>query len=144
MERYSINPTSNNINIKNNLEKNNNSENENNLINNIETAENIINQNNSLLNNNTNNINSQEAQSKLFKNRIIINKNRSTSLILSNFNKGNNTAKVSNNQIKFYMQNNGNINSTGNFNYNLEYKTLFRKLPKIKKSLRWKHEIKII
>ena len=132
MERYSINPTSNNINIKNNLEKNNNSENENNLINNIETAENIINQNNSLLNNNTNNINSQEAQSKLFKNRIIINKNRSTSLILSNFNKGNNTAKVSNNQIKFYMQNNGNINSTGNFNYNLEYKTLFRKLNYLK------------
>ena len=132
MERYSTNPTSNNINIKNNLEKNNNSENENNLINNIETAENIINQNNSLLNNNTNNINSQEAQSKLFKNRIIINKNRSTSLILSNLNKGNNTAKISNNKIKFYMQNNGNINSTGNFNYNLEYKTLFRKLNYLK------------
>ena len=137
MERYSTNPTYNNINLKNNLETNNNSElknkeNENFLNNNIETTENIINQNNSLLNNNSNNIYSQEPQSKLFKNRIIINKNRSTSLILSNFNKGNNTAKISNNKIKFYMQNNGNINSTGNFNYNLEYKTLFRKLNYLK------------
>jgi hypothetical protein len=30
------------------------------------------------------------------------------------------------------MQNNGNINSTGNFNYNMEYKTLFRKLNYLK------------
>ena len=137
MERYSTNPTSNNINIKNNLEKNTNTElkykeNENILNNNIETAENMINQNNSLLNNNNNNTDSQEPQSKLFKNRIIINKNRSTSLILSNLNKGNNTAKIPNYQIKFHLQNNGNINSTGNFNYNLEYKTLFRKLNYLK------------
>ena len=113
-ERYSTNPTS--PKVKHNL---------NNINNETEITENNI----SLINNNK--IESMETQSKLFKNRIIINKNKSSSLILSNLAKGNNTAKKEE-QIKFYMKNFGNINSSGNFNYNMEYKTLFRKLNYLK------------
>ena len=67
----------------------------------------------------------------------MINKNKSTSLILSNLTKGggNSTSKKSD-QIKFYMmKNNTNTSQNtngGNFNYNLEYKTLFRKLNYLK------------
>jgi len=113
-ERYSTNPSS--PKVKHNI---------NNFNNETEITENNI----SLINNNK--IESLETQSKLFKNRIIINKNKSSSLILSNLIKGNNTSKKEE-QIKFYMKNFGNINSIGNFNYNLEYKTLFRKLNYLK------------
>ena len=58
--------------------------------------------------------------------------NNETSLILSNHNKGNNSVKTRRDKINFYMKNNGAINSTGIFNYNLEYKTLFRKLNYLK------------
>ena len=92
----------------------------------IET-ENTNNNNMSLLNNNKE---SNDIQSKLFKNRIKINKNKSSSLILSNLTKGNITSKKEIDKIKFYMKNNQNTN--GNFNYNLEYKTLFRKLNYLK------------
>ena len=114
-ERYSTNPSS--PKVKHNLNTN--------LNNDIEITENNI----SLINNNK--IESMETQSKLFKNRIIINKNKSSSLTLSNLAKGYNTTKKEE-QIKFYMKNFGNINSSGNFNYNLEYKTLFRKLNYLK------------
>ena len=92
-----------------------------------ENTNNNINNNISLLNNNKE---SSDVQSKLFKNRIKINKNKSSSLILSNLTKGNITSKKEIDKIKFYMKNNQNTN--GNFNYNLEYKTLFRKLNYLK------------
>ena len=156
MERYSTNPTYNNVNtnmntninlnntfeksyVKTNIEKNetNNKETDNdiNINNNIEnnekTENNIVNKNNSIINN-INNTDTMEKQSKLFKNRILINKNKSSGLFLSNLNKGNYSVKTGKAQIKFYMKNNGNINSSGHFNYNLEYKTLFRKLNYLK------------
>ena len=142
-EKYGTNPTNNNTNINNISNINNNEKtninNENDLTNkeNIEKNETILNQNNSLINSsnintNANNIDTIEGQSKLFKNRIIINKNKSSSLILSNHNKGNNSVKTRRDKINFYMKNNGAINSTGIFNYNLEYKTLFRKLNYLK------------
>ena len=141
-EKYGTNPTNNNTNINNISNINNeitNINNENDLTNkeNIEKNETILNQNNSLINSsnintNANNIDTIESQSKLFKNRIIINKNKSSSLILSNHNKGNNSVKTRRDKINFYMKNNGAINSTGIFNYNLEYKTLFRKLNYLK------------
>ena len=93
----------------------------------IETENTNINNNMSLLNNNKE---SNDIQSKLFKNRIKINKNKSSNLILSNLTKGNITSKKEIDKIKFYMKNNQNTN--GNFNYNLEYKTLFRKLNYLK------------
>ena len=94
----------------------------------IETENTNNNNNNmSLLNNNKE---SSDVQSKLFKNRIKINKNKSSGLILSNLTKGNITSKKEIDKIKFYMKNNQNTN--GNFNYNLEYKTLFRKLNYLK------------
>jgi hypothetical protein len=93
----------------------------------IETENTNNNNNMSLLNNNKE---SNDIQSKLFKNRIKINKNKSSSLILANITKGNITSKKENDKIKFYMKNNQNTN--GNFNYNLEYKTLFRKLNYLK------------
>ena len=104
-----------------------------NFTNNNENVPNIIeteniNNNISLLNNNK--IEPSDIQSKLFKNRIKINKNKSSSLILSNLTKGNITAKKEIDKIKFYMKNNQNTNA--NFNYNLEYKTLFRKLNYLK------------
>ena len=121
IEKCNTNPA--NINLTNNDE---------NIINNLDTENaNMNNNNNSLINNNN------EIQSKLFKNRIMINKNKSTSLILSNLTKGggNSTSKKSD-QIKFYMmKNNTNTSQNtngGNFNYNLEYKTLFRKLNYLK------------
>ena len=92
-----------------------------------ENTNNNINNNMSLLNNNKE---SNDIQSKLFKNRIKINKNKSSNLILSNLTKGNITSKKEIDKIKFYMKNNQNTN--GNFNYNLEYKTLFRKLNYLK------------
>ena len=92
-----------------------------------ENTNNNINNNMSLLNNNKE---SSDVQSKLFKNRIKINKNKSSNLILSNLTKGNITSKKEIDKIKFYMKNNQNTN--GNFNYNLEYKTLFRKLNYLK------------
>ena len=92
-----------------------------------ENTNNNINNNMSLLNNNKE---SNDIQSKLFKNRIKINKNKSSGLILSNLTKGNITSKKEIDKIKFYMKNNQNTN--GNFNYNLEYKTLFRKLNYLK------------
>jgi hypothetical protein len=114
-----------------NIQKNN----ENNLIKNRERdkeindiTENNTNINNSILNNNVESI---ETQSRLFKNRIIINKNKSSSLILSTFNKGSNSVKRGNQHINFFNKNN-NINASVNFNYNLEYKTLFRKLNYLK------------
>ena len=93
----------------------------------IETENTNNNNNMSLLNNNKE---SSDVQSKLFKNRIKINKNKSSGLILSNLTKGNITSKKEIDKIKFYMKNNQNTN--GNFNYNLEYKTLFRKLNYLK------------
>ena len=93
----------------------------------IETENTNNNNNISLLNNNKE---SSDVQSKLFKNRIKINKNKSSGLILSNLTKGNITSKKEIDKIKFYMKNNQNTN--GNFNYNLEYKTLFRKLNYLK------------
>ena len=115
IEGYNFN--SNKINFTNNNE---------NVPNIIETEN--INNNISLLNNNK--IEPSDIQSKLFKNRIKINKNKSSSLILSNLTKGNITAKKEIDKIKFYMKNNQNTNA--NFNYNLEYKTLFRKLNYLK------------
>ena len=128
IERYSTNPTYNNINLNSNVnntfERSYNKENiEKNEINNKE-GENE--NNNSLINNN--NIELNEKQSRLIKNRIVINKNKSTNLFLSNINRGNNSVKTAKPQINFYMKN----NSNGNFNYNLEYKTLFRKLNYLK------------
>ena len=141
MERYSTNPTLNNnmntnfTNLMENANLNIQKNNENNLIKNRERdkeindiTENNTNINNSILNNNVESI---ETQSKLFKNRIIINKNKSSSLILSTFNKGSNSVKRGNQHINFFNKNN-NINASGNFNYNLEYKTLFRKLNYLK------------
>ena len=137
MERYSTNPTLNNnmntnfTNLMENANLNIQKNNENNLIKNKEIndiTENNTNINNSILNNNVESI---ETQSRLFKNRIIINKNKSSSLILSTFNKGSNSVKRGNQRIKFF-NNNNNINASGNFNYNLEYKTLFRKLNYLK------------
>ena len=128
IDRYSTNPTYNNINLNSNVnntfERSYNKENiEKNEINNKE-GENE--NNNSLINNN--NIELNEKQSRLIKNRIVINKNKSTNLFLSNINRGNNSVKTAKPQINFYMKN----NSNGNFNYNLEYKTLFRKLNYLK------------
>ena len=141
MERYSTNPTLNNnmntnfTNLMENTNLNIQKNNENNLIKNRERdkeindiTENNTNINNSILNNNVESI---ETQSRLFKNRIIINKNKSSSLILSTFNKGSNSVKRGNQHINFFNKNN-NINASGNFNYNLEYKTLFRKLNYLK------------
>ena len=141
MERYSTNPTLNNnmntnfTNLMENANLNIQKSNENNLIKNRERdkeindiTENNTNINNSILNNNVESI---ETQSRLFKNRIIINKNKSSSLILSTFNKGSNSVKRGNQHINFFNKNN-NINASGNFNYNLEYKTLFRKLNYLK------------
>ena len=141
MERYSTNPTLNNnmntnfTNLMENANLNIQKNNENNLIKNRERdkeindiTENNTNINNSILNNNVESI---ETQSRLFKNRIIINKNKSSSLILSTFNKGSNSVKRGNQHINFFNKNN-NINASGNFNYNLEYKTLFRKLNYLK------------
>ena len=141
MERYSTNPTLNNnmntnfTNLMENANLNIQKNNENNLIKNRERdkeindiTENNTNINNSILNNNVESI---ETQSRLFKNRIIINKNKSSSLILSTFNKGSNSVKRGNQHINFFNKNN-NINTSGNFNYNLEYKTLFRKLNYLK------------
>ena len=141
MERYSTNPTLNNnmntnfTNLMENANLNIQRNNENNLIKNRERdkeindiTENNTNINNSILNNNVESI---ETQSRLFKNRIIINKNKSSSLILSTFNKGSNSVKRGNQHINFFNKNN-NINASGNFNYNLEYKTLFRKLNYLK------------
>ena len=118
-------------NNKGNIEINSKLKNkEDNSLNNDENMENNeiwINQNNSLISNN--NTDSNEMQSKLFKNIIIIiNKNKSSSLILSNLNRGNNSVKIGKGPINIYMKNNGNINSTWSFNYNFEYKTLFIKL----------------
>lgn len=89
---------------------------------------------NSEMNNNIGNsvmdsIESQK-QNRLFKNRIIINKNKSSSLIFSNFNK-----KLSNSlnkDKKIFQLKMKNINSNGNYNSNLEYKTLFKKLNYLK------------
>ena len=141
MERYSTNPTLNNnmntnfTNLMENANLNIQKNNENNLIKNRERdkeindiTENNTNINNSILNNNVESI---ETQSRLFKNRIIINKNKSSSLILSTFNKGSNSVKRGNQHINFFNKNN-NINASVNFNYNLEYKTLFRKLNYLK------------
>jgi len=141
MERYSTNPTLNNnmntnfTNLMENTNLNIQKNNENNLIKNRERdkeindiTENNTNINNSILNNNVESI---ETQSRLFKNRIIINKNKSSSLILSTFNKGSNSVKRGNQHINFFNKNN-NINASVNFNYNLEYKTLFRKLNYLK------------
>ena len=141
MERYSTNPTLNNnmntnfTNLMENANLNIQKNNENNLIKIRERdkeindiTENNTNINNSILNNNVESI---ETQSRLFKNRIIINKNKSSSLILSTFNKGSNSVKRGNQHINFFNKNN-NINASGNFNYNLEYKTLFRKLNYLK------------
>ena len=141
MERYSTNPTLNNnmntnfTNLMENANLNIQKNNENNLIKNRERdkeindiTENNTNINNSILNNNVESI---ETQSRLFKNRIIINKNKSSSLILSTFNKGSNSVKRGNQHINFFNKNN-NINASGNFNCNLEYKTLFRKLNYLK------------
>ena len=141
MERYSTNPTLNNnmntnfTNLMENANLNIQKNNENNLIKNRERdkeindiTENNTNINNSILNNNVESI---ETQSRLFKNRIIINKNKSSSLILSTFNKGSNSVKRGNQHINFFNKNN-NKNASGNFNYNLEYKTLFRKLNYLK------------
>ena len=100
IEKCNTNPA--NINLTNNDE---------NIINNLDTENaNMNNNNNSLINNNN------EIQSKLFKNRIMINKNKSTSLILSNLTKGggNSTSKKSD-QIKLYMMKN-NTNTTKNTN----------------------------
>ena len=141
MERYSTNPTLNNnmntnfTNLMENTNLNIQKNNENNLIKNRERdkeindiTENNTNINNSILNNNVESI---ETQSRLFKNRIIINKNKSSSLILSTFNKGSNSVKGGYQHINFFNKNN-NINASVNFNYNLEYKTLFRKLNYLK------------
>ncbi len=71
-----------------------------------------------------------QKQNRLFKNRIIINKNKSSSLIFSNFNK-----KISNSlnkDKKIFQLKMKNINSNGNYNSNLEYKTLFKKLNYLK------------
>ena len=90
---------------------------------------------NSEMNNNIGNsvmdsIESQK-QNRLFKNRIIINKNKSSSLIFSNFNK-----KISNSlnkDKKIFQLKMKNINNyNGNYNSNLEYKTLFKKLNYLK------------
>ena len=90
---------------------------------------------NSEMNNNIGNsvmdsIESQK-QNRLFKNRIIINKNKSSSLIFSNFNK-----KISNSLNKdkkiFQLKMKNINNSNGNYNSNLEYKTLFKKLNYLK------------
>lgn len=89
---------------------------------------------NSEMNNNIGNsvmdsIESQK-QNRLFKNRIIINKNKSSSLIFSNFNK-----KISNSlnkDKKIFQLKMKNINFNGNYNPNLEYKTLFKKLNYLK------------
>ena len=147
-EKYNTNPTINKISMNNNNTKNNTNvnNNEKNDIDNendlnskemIESNENKIIQNNSLINSsntNTNNFNNDTigSQSKLFKNRIIINKNKSSSLILSNISKGNNSVKARGDKNIFFTKNGGINNSTGIFNYNLEYKTLFRKLNYLK------------
>ena len=72
-----------------------------------------------------------QKQNRLFKNRIIINKNKSSSLIFSNFNK-----KLSNSLNKdkkiFQLKMKNINNSNGNYNSNLEYKTLFKKLNYLK------------
>ena len=72
-----------------------------------------------------------QKQNRLFKNRIIINKNKSSSLIFSNFNK-----KISNSLNKdkkiFQLKMKNINNSNGNYNSNLEYKTLFKKLNYLK------------
>jgi len=89
---------------------------------------------NSEMNNNIGNsvmdsIESQK-QNRLFKNRIIINKNKSSSLIFSNVNK-----KISNSlnkDKKIFQLKMKNINPNGNYNSNLEYKTLFKKLNYLK------------
>ena len=143
-EKYNTNPAINKINMNNNNTNLNNNEkndldNENDLNSKemIESNENKIIQNNSLINSsntNTNNFNNDTigSQSKLFKNRIIINKNKSSSLILSNISKGNNSVKARGDKNIFFTKNGGINNSTGIFNYNLEYKTLFRKLNYLK------------
>ena len=147
-EKYNTNPTINKISMNNNNTSNNNTnvnnekndkDNENDLNSKemIESNENKIIQNNSLINSsntNTNNFNNDTigSQSKLFKNRIIINKNKSSSLILSNISKGNNSVKARGDKNIFFTKNGGINNSTGIFNYNLEYKTLFRKLNYLK------------
>ena len=147
-EKYNTNPTINKISMNNNNTNNNTNvnNNEKNDIDNendlnskeiIESNENKIIQNNSLINSsntNTNNFNNDTigSQSKLFKNRIIINKNKSSSLILSNISKGNNSVKARGDKNIFFTKNGGINNSTGIFNYNLEYKTLFRKLNYLK------------
>ena len=143
-EKYNTNPAINKINMNNNNTNLNNNEkndldNENDLNSKemIESNENKIIQNNSLINSsntNTNNFNNDTigSQSKLFKNRIIINKNKSSSLILSNISKGNNSVKARGDKNIFFPKNGGINNSTGIFNYNLEYKTLFRKLNYLK------------
>ena len=143
-EKYNTNPAINKINMNNNNTNVNNNEkndidNENDLNSKeiIESNENKIIQNNSLINSsntNTNNFNNDTigSQSKLFKNRIIINKNKSSSLILSNISKGNNSVKARGDKNIFFTKNGGINNSTGIFNYNLEYKTLFRKLNYLK------------
>ena len=146
-EKYNTNPTINKISMNNNTNNNTNvNNNEKNDIDNendlnskeiIESNENKIIQNNSLINSsntNRNNFNNDTigSQSKLFKNRIIINKNKSSSLILSNISKGNNSVKARGDKNIFFTKNGGINNSTGIFNYNLEYKTLFRKLNYLK------------
>ena len=147
-EKYNTNPTINKISMNNNNTNNNTNvnNNEKNDIDNendlnskeiIESNENKIIQNNSLINSsntNSNNFNNDTigSQSKLFKNRIIINKNKSSSLILSNISKGNNSVKARGDKNIFFTKNGGINNSTGIFNYNLEYKTLFRKLNYLK------------
>ena len=146
-EKYNTNPTINKISMNNNTNNNTNvNNNEKNDLDNendlnskemIESNENKIIQNNSLINSsntNTNNFNNDTigSQSKLFKNRIIINKNKSSSLILSNISKGNNSVKARGDKNIFFTKNWGINNSTGIFNYNLEYKTLFRKLNYLK------------
>ena len=146
-EKYNTNPTINKISMNNNNTNNNTNvnnekndkDNENDLNSKemIESNENKIIQNNSLINSsntNTNNFNNDTigSQSKLFKNRIIINKNKSSSLILSNISKGNNSVKARGDKNIFFTKNGGINNSTGIFNYNLEYKTLFRKLNYLK------------
>ena len=147
-EKYNTNPTINKISMNNNNTNNNTNvnnnekndiDNENDLNNKemIESNENKIIQNNSLINSsntNSNNFNNDTigSQSKLFKNRIIINKNKSSSLILSNISKGNNSVKARGDKNIFFTKNGGINNSTGIFNYNLEYKTLFRKLNYLK------------
>ena len=93
---------------------------------NIENSE----MNNNIRNSVMDSIESQK-QNRLFKNRIIINKNKSSSLIFSNFNK-----KLSNSLNKdkkiFQLKMKNINNSNGNYNSNLEYKTLFRKLNYLK------------